>query len=167
MPFYEYQCKRCGHTLEAMQKIHDAPLKKCPACGKSALERLMSAPVFRLKGSGWYETDFKSDQEGKRNLADRPEADEKKGEADKAAAKPAEGADGAKKPAEKSVEKPVEKPAESKTPAAATPAKRAAAKAGPPAKAPSAKVPSAKAPPRRVPAKRPAKKPARKASGRR
>ena len=74
MPFYEYQCKQCGHHLEAMQKINDAPLKKCPDCGKQALQRLMSAPVFRLKGSGWYETDFKSDDEGKRNLADRPEA---------------------------------------------------------------------------------------------
>lgn len=153
MPFYEYQCKRCGHTLEAMQKIHDAPLKKCPACGKSALERLMSAPVFRLKGSGWYETDFKSDQEGKRNLADRPESDATKGEADKAAAKPADAADGAKKPAEK----PAEKPVESKTPAV-TPAKRPAAKARPPAKAA----------PRRVAAKRPAKKAAaRKSASRR
>jgi putative FmdB family regulatory protein len=73
MPFYEYECKQCGHQLEAMQKVNDAPLKKCPHCGKSALQRLMSAPVFRLKGSGWYETDFKSDDEGKRNLADKPE----------------------------------------------------------------------------------------------
>ena len=152
MPFYEYQCKRCGHTLEAMQKVHDAPLKKCPACGKSALERLMSAPVFRLKGSGWYETDFKSDQEGKRNLADRPEADAKKGEADKAAAKPAEATDGAKKPAEKA--------GESKTPVA-VPAKRATA---------TAKArPAAKAPPRRGAPKRPTKPAAarKKASGRR
>jgi len=75
MPFYEYECKSCGHALEAMQKITDSPLKKCPECGKSSLQRLMSAPVFRLKGSGWYETDFKSDQDGKRNLADRPEPD--------------------------------------------------------------------------------------------
>jgi len=75
MPFYEYECKQCGHELEAMQKINDAPLKKCPECGKSALTRLMSAPVFRLKGAGWYETDFKSDDEGKRNLADKPEPD--------------------------------------------------------------------------------------------
>ena len=75
MPFYEYQCKSCGHDLEAMQKISDPPLKKCPQCGKSQLQRLMSAPVFRLKGGGWYETDFKGDQDNKRNLADRPEAD--------------------------------------------------------------------------------------------
>jgi putative FmdB family regulatory protein len=75
MPFYEYQCKNCGHALEAMQKISDSPLKKCPHCGKSQLQRLMSAPVFRLKGGGWYETDFKGDQDNKKNLADRPEAD--------------------------------------------------------------------------------------------
>src|SRR5580692_3794824 len=78
MPFYEYQCKNCGHDLEAMQKISDPPLKKCPHCGKSQLQRLMSAPVFRLKGGGWYETDFKGDQDNKRNLADRPEADASK-----------------------------------------------------------------------------------------
>ncbi len=73
MPFYEYQCNNCGHTLEAMQKVSDPPLKKCPHCGKPQLQKLMSAPVFRLKGGGWYETDFKSDQDNKRNLADRPE----------------------------------------------------------------------------------------------
>ena len=86
MPFYEYQCKRCGHALEAMQKITASPLKKCPECGKATLQRLMSAPVFRLKGGGWYETDFKSDQDGKRNLADKPEADAPK--EDKKDAKP-------------------------------------------------------------------------------
>ena len=85
MPFYEYQCRSCGHDLEAMQKISDPPLKKCPHCGKSQLQRLMSAPVFRLKGGGWYETDFKGDQDNKRNLADRPDADAPKdaGEATK------------------------------------------------------------------------------------
>src|SRR5579862_3234545 len=77
MPFYEYQCESCGHHLEAMQKVSDPPLKKCPQCGKSQLKRLMSAPVFRLKGGGWYETDFKGEQDNKRNLADRPDADSK------------------------------------------------------------------------------------------
>src|SRR6201996_2062688 len=67
MPFYEYQCKNCGHELEAMQKVSDEPLKKCPHCGKSQLQRLMSAPVFRLKGGGWDETDFKGDSDNKRN----------------------------------------------------------------------------------------------------
>src|SRR5580700_5889001 len=73
MPFYEYQCGNCGHALEAMQKVSDPPLKKCPHCGKPQLQKLMSAPVFRLKGSGWYETDFKSDQDSKRNLAGEKE----------------------------------------------------------------------------------------------
>src|SRR5579862_50448 len=96
MPFYEYQCKSCSHDLEAMQKISDPPLKKCPHCGKSQLQRLMSAPVFRLKGGGWYETDFKGDQDNKRNLADRPDADAPK-EAGEATKDAAEGAkDGAK-----------------------------------------------------------------------
>src|ERR1700761_7262578 len=74
MPFYEYQCKNCGHELEAMQKVSDPALKKCPHCGKSQLQRLISAPVFRLKGGGWYETDFKDDKDKKRNLADREDS---------------------------------------------------------------------------------------------
>jgi putative FmdB family regulatory protein len=68
MPIYEYQCTKCHHHLEALQKISDKPLRECPECGKHTLKRLMSAPLFRLAGSGWYETDFKSDKEGKRNL---------------------------------------------------------------------------------------------------
>lgn len=70
MPIYEYRCKSCGHDVEALQKVSDPPLKKCPDCGKRTLVRLMSAPSFRLKGGGWYETDFKSDNEKKRNLVD-------------------------------------------------------------------------------------------------
>lgn len=73
MPIYEYGCRSCGHTLEALQKISDKALRKCPECGKPALKRLMSAPAFRLKGGGWYETDFKADGEKKRNLADTGE----------------------------------------------------------------------------------------------
>jgi putative FmdB family regulatory protein len=69
MPIYEYQCTKCDHHLEALQKISDKPLRECPECGKHSLKRLMSAPMFRLAGSGWYETDFKSDKEQKRNLA--------------------------------------------------------------------------------------------------
>src|SRR5262247_481391 len=68
MPFYEYECPHCGYHDEVLQKITDKPLTKCPSCGKKGLKKLMSAPVFRLKGSGWYETDFKSDKENKRNL---------------------------------------------------------------------------------------------------
>ncbi|MCP5335711.1 MAG: zinc ribbon domain-containing protein [Oceanospirillaceae bacterium] len=67
MPFYEYQCQACGHQLEAMQKMSDAPLTDCPACQKAELKKQISAPAFRLGGSGWYETDFKTGQ--KKNLA--------------------------------------------------------------------------------------------------
>jgi len=106
MPFYEYQCKSCGHELEAMQKVNDSPLRKCPECGKSTLQRLMSAPVFRLKGGGWYETDFKTDKDGKRNLADRPEAEAPKDE--KKEAKDA-GKDAAPKDAQGETAKPADK----------------------------------------------------------
>lgn len=70
MPIYEYRCTACGHELDALQKLNDAPLKDCPECGKAKLRRLVSAPSFRLKGGGWYETDFKSDKERKRNIVD-------------------------------------------------------------------------------------------------
>ena len=76
MPFYEYECQACKYYAEVMQKISDAPLSRCPSCGKRALKKLVSVPVFRLKGSGWYETDFKSDKENRRNLhgAEKEEA---------------------------------------------------------------------------------------------
>ena len=70
MPIYEYRCGACGHQLEALQKMNDGPLRKCPECGKSQLRRLVSAPSFRLKGGGWYETDFKGNGEKKRNLVE-------------------------------------------------------------------------------------------------
>jgi len=66
MPIYEYACKKCDHRLDALQKIADAPLVDCPECGEPSLKRLLSAPRFRLKGEGWYETDFKKDNQ--RNL---------------------------------------------------------------------------------------------------
>jgi putative FmdB family regulatory protein len=96
MPFYEYQCRACGTLTEVLQKVSDPPLRKCPKCGKSQLQKLVSAPVFRLKGGGWYETDFKGDKDNKRNLVG---ADK-----DEAAAKPAEEAKPADKPAEKKTE---------------------------------------------------------------
>ena len=68
MPIYEYRCQSCGHELEKLQRMSDAALTACPACGKDKLRRLISAAGFRLKGAGWYETDFKSGD--KRNLAD-------------------------------------------------------------------------------------------------
>jgi len=60
VPIYEYQCDSCSHRLEKLQKMSDAPLTECPACGASTLKKLVSAAAFRLKGGGWYETDFKT-----------------------------------------------------------------------------------------------------------
>lgn len=90
MPIYEYRCGACGHHLEALQKISEARLRKCPDCGKSQLRRLVSAPQFRLKGEGWYETDFKNKNEVKRNLVGTEPAagDGKSGTTADAAAKP-------------------------------------------------------------------------------
>jgi len=67
MPIYEYACKICDHTLDALQKMDEEPLVFCPSCGEAGLKKLISAPRFRLKGEGWYETDFKKDNQ--RNLA--------------------------------------------------------------------------------------------------
>lgn len=67
MPIYEYQCTACNHELEALQKIADAPLEECPKCLEKGLTKKISAAAFRLKGSGWYETDFKSGK--KKNIA--------------------------------------------------------------------------------------------------
>ena len=72
MPIYGYVCQGCEHTLDALQKIADDPLTDCPECGEAALKRQLSAPRFRLKGAGWYETDFKTDNQ--RNLAGDKEA---------------------------------------------------------------------------------------------
>lgn len=93
MPIYEYACRNCNHTLDALQKMTDAPLVDCPECGEAALRRLISAPRFRLKGDGWYETDFKKDNQ--RNLvstdSDSPAKDKAEvksnGKADKQEAK--------------------------------------------------------------------------------
>jgi putative FmdB family regulatory protein len=68
MPIYEYRCQSCGHELEKLQRLSDPVLTDCPDCGKAQLKRLISAAGFRLKGAGWYETDFK--QGNQRNLAD-------------------------------------------------------------------------------------------------
>jgi putative FmdB family regulatory protein len=63
VPIYEYACRKCDHTLDALQKMSDDALVDCPECGEPALKRLISAPRFRLKGKGWYETDFKKDNQ--------------------------------------------------------------------------------------------------------
>lgn len=138
MPFYEYECPKCGYHDEVLQKINDKPLTKCPTCGKKGLRKLMSAPVFRLKGSGWYETDFKSDKENKRNLvgADKEEAkSEAKAEAKpdaKTDAKP----DAAKADAPKAEKAEAPKPVEKASKSASKPAaKRPKPKAKPARKA--------------------------------
>jgi putative FmdB family regulatory protein len=128
MPFYEYECPHCGYDEEVLQKISDKPLTKCPSCGKKGLKKLMSAPLFRLKGSGWYETDFKGDKEKKRNLA------------------------GADKEEAKSEAKPDTKAKDESKPDAKGDSKPAAAKPEPVKTAPKSK-PKAKAKPSR-PAKR-------------
>ncbi len=69
MPIYEYACVECGHEFDALQKMSDAPLTDCPACRQQSLQKKVSAPGFRLSGSGWYETDFKS--KNQKNLANR------------------------------------------------------------------------------------------------
>jgi putative FmdB family regulatory protein len=85
MPIYEYQCRRCGHRLEAMQRFSDPPRRRCPECG-GGLKKLVSAPAFHFKGSGWYVTDYagKKSAEGKGEAAAESKGDSKgdsKGEA--------------------------------------------------------------------------------------
>ncbi len=80
MPIYEYKCDACGHIFDTLQKISDSPLTECPDCGKDALKKLISSPAFRLKGGGWYETDFKTGD--KKNVA-RSDQKEKSGKKDK------------------------------------------------------------------------------------
>jgi len=153
MPFYEYECTNCKFYTEALQKISDPPLKKCPSCGKSALKKLISAPVFRLKGSGWYETDFKGDNEHKRNLVGDDKAPADKGEAKteaKGEAKADAPADA--KPAPKEESKP------KSTESAAAGSKASSSSAKPTRKAP---------PPRKAAAKRPVKAKAGKKAARR
>ena len=157
MPFYEYECASCKFYTEVMQKISDAPLKKCPSCGKGTLKKLISAPVFRLKGGGWYETDFKTDKEGKRNLAGGDEGSDTKS----AAAAPAADAKAADSKAgdSKAESKPAEKAASSDSggTASRSASKSAAAKPAKPAAKAAAKAP----------ARKPAPKPKPKASKRR
>ncbi|HWK74750.1 MAG TPA: FmdB family zinc ribbon protein [Povalibacter sp.] len=138
MPFYEYQCSTCQHHVEVLQKISDAPLRKCPECGKSTLKRLISAPVFRLKGGGWYETDFKSDNEQKRNLHGREDTPDSKSEGANAssgststeAAKPAT----AKSVAKPAAAKPTSKTRTAKPAARSKPAAKPVSRAKPAAK---------------------------------
>ncbi|NII52813.1 zinc ribbon domain-containing protein [Luteibacter sp. SG786] len=70
MPIYEFQCQACGHRFDRLQKMSDPDPTTCPSCGEPRVGRMLSAPQFRLAGSGWYETDFKKEGDKKRNLAE-------------------------------------------------------------------------------------------------
>jgi len=97
MPIYEYQCQACQKQIEVLQKINDAPLIDCPQCGKPALKKQVSAAAFRLKGGGWYETDFKTGN--KKNLvsggdsagSDQKAAPSSAGESKSGESKPSDG----------------------------------------------------------------------------
>jgi len=88
MPIYAFECTQCGHTFDRLQKLSDPDPTSCPACSQATVKRQVTAPSFRLAGSGWYETDFKKDGDKKRNLADGGEGAAKSG----ADAKPADSA---------------------------------------------------------------------------
>jgi putative FmdB family regulatory protein len=116
MPIYEYRCGSCSHELEALQKISDSPLRKCPECGKLTLRRLISAPVFRLKGGGWYETDFKGDGDKKRNLVETSSSESsssESSESSKSADSAKSGTSSKTEGSAKETKAPAEKPAAS------------------------------------------------------
>ncbi|WP_018972971.1 FmdB family zinc ribbon protein [Rudaea cellulosilytica] len=102
MPIYEFECAACGNRFDRLQKLSDPDPTACPHCGAERVSRRLTAPAFRLSGSGWYETDFKKDGDKKRNLAGKDEAP-------KSAAEPATKSDAAK---------PAAAPAAAKSPAA-------------------------------------------------
>ena len=110
MPIYGYACTNCGHTLDALPKIADEPLVLCPDCDEPKLKRQLSAPRFRLKGAGWYETDFKSDNQ--RNIAGDKEA---KSSDDKSDDKSADKSDTTKSDDKKSDDKKSDTKSDKKT----------------------------------------------------
>jgi putative FmdB family regulatory protein len=102
MPIYEYKCTSCGHKKEVLQRLSDAPLKECPACGKATLSKLISAAGFQLKGSGWYATDFKGSPKSGKEKEDGKAKDESKPAVDSKAS------DGEKPKEEKKSDKPAD-----------------------------------------------------------
>ena len=102
MPIYEYRCTACQHKLESLQKFSDAPLVVCPQCGRDALTKLVSAAGFHLKGSGWYQTDFKHSGSKPAAKPDAATAETKSGDAKTTDATPAAKSDAAKSDAAKS-----------------------------------------------------------------
>ena len=116
MPIYEYRCSACGHQEDHLQKVGEAPLTKCPACGRKKFEKQLTAAGFHLKGSGWYATDFKG---GKKPEAAKPEAKAESKTETKAETK-AETKTDAKTKTESKAEAKTESKAEKKTPASTT-----------------------------------------------
>ncbi len=102
MPIYAFQCADCGHSFDRLQKMSDPDPDTCPACGATAVKRQLTAPAFRLAGSGWYETDFKKDGDKKRNLVESGDGAKSGGAA--SASAPAASASGDSKPAAKPAE---------------------------------------------------------------
>ena len=76
MPIYDYKCSKCEHEIEIIQKINDKPKEVCPKCNKKGLKKQISAPSFRLKGGGWYETDFKTGK--KKNISTNESSNDNK-----------------------------------------------------------------------------------------
>ena len=118
MPIYEYRCAACGHELEALQKLSDAPLTQCPSCHKPELKKLLSAAGFQLKGSGWYATDF-------RNSGAKPAAKDKPAakSSDDSAAPSSASSDTSGGSASIAADKPAANTTESKPAAPASPSK--------------------------------------------
>ena len=81
MPIYEYKCLKCKHQFEVIQKFSDNPVENCPECNENSVQKLVSAPSFRLKGGGWYETDFKTGS--KKNIVDTKDEKPKSKSSDK------------------------------------------------------------------------------------
>ena len=75
MPIYEYKCSKCEHQFEVIQRFSDNPVESCPECNEKSVKKLVSAPSFRLKGGGWYETDFKTGS--KKNIVDTKDEKQK------------------------------------------------------------------------------------------
>ena len=129
MPIYAFQCSECGHAFDRLQKMSDPDPEACPACAAHAVRRQVTAPSFRLSGSGWYETDFKKDGDRKRNLTETGDGGERKGEA-KTESGDAKTSGNAAEPAAKAV--PDKAPAPAGTPKVEP---KPAAKPAPPASA--------------------------------
>jgi len=115
MPIYAFACSACGHAFDRLQKLSDPDPTACPACAEDAVKRQLTAPAFRLSGSGWYETDFKKDGDRKRNLVEKAEGAAGGSDAGKTESKPAAESKPEAKPAKAaepaSAAKPSAKPA--------------------------------------------------------